>query len=82
MILSGCASDALRKAATEQGRAQAGVTLPPYPEDCRKKEAHAPLVEGGEVRSTLKREREALKRQNSRTDRCAKFYDAVTEGLK
>lgn len=82
-ILSSCAADRKLIAAAEtQGRAAAGTNLPDYPEDCRRKEAHAPLVEGQEKLSILKREREALDRQNARTDRCAGFYDEVKRGLQ
>lgn len=78
MTLSSCASDKLLHAAAEQtGRAQAERQLPAYPDDCRKKEDHAPLIDGAEVRSVLRRERQALERQNARTDRCAEFYDGV-----
>jgi len=81
--LISCASDkALKQAATVQGTAQARVTLPAYPEDCRAKEPHAALTEGAEIRSILKRERAALDRQNARTDRCATFYDDTARGLK
>lgn len=83
LILSGCASDkALKQAAVTQGTAEARVNLPPYPEDCRAKEEHAPLVIGTEVRSVLKRERAALDRQNARTDRCAGFYDDLKAGMQ
>jgi hypothetical protein len=75
--LSGCTSldRQLRAAATVQGRAEARVTLPDWPDDCRQTEPHAPLVPGGEVRSALKRERAALARQNARTRDCADLYD-------
>ncbi|MDX4076541.1 hypothetical protein [Brucella sp. NBRC 113783] len=56
--------------------------MPDYPDDCRRKEAHAPLVEGQEKLSILKREREALDRQNARTDRCAGFYDGLKGELR
>ncbi len=78
MILSSCASDRLLQDAAQQaGRAQAGRQLPAYPDDCRKKEDHAPLIDGVEARSVLKRERQALDRQNARADRCADFYDGL-----
>lgn len=81
MILSSCASDRLLQEAAEQaGQAQAQRQLPAYPDDCRTKEAHAPLTDGVEIRSVLKRERQALDRQNARTDRCADFYDGVVGG--
>lgn len=83
LTLSGCASDAaLKQAATTQGLADARITLPTYPEDCRQMEAHAPLVVGSEVRSVLKRERAALGRQNDRTQRCANFYDDLKAGVQ
>nr|WP_247874473.1 hypothetical protein [Brucella sp. 10RB9213] len=84
MICSSCASDRrLQEAAEQQGRgAQAGIVPADYPDDCREKEPHAPLIEGVEVRSILKRERAALDRQNARTDRCAEFYDIWARGLR
>jgi hypothetical protein len=84
LMISGCSSldKQLKTAATQTGTAQARVTLPAYPEDCRAKEAHAALVVGSEVRSVLKRERLALDRQNSRTDRCAGFYDNLSKTIQ
>ncbi|MBA8838357.1 hypothetical protein [Ochrobactrum sp. RH2CCR150] len=84
LTLNGCPSldRQLKHAATAQGTAQARVTLPDYPEDCRAREPHAVLTDGAEIRSILKRERDALDRQNARTDRCAGFYDDVAKGLK
>jgi len=67
----------VQEAADRAGRAQAARQLPAYPDDCRKNEAHAPLTDGVEVRSVLKRERLALDRQNARTVRCAEFYDSL-----
>lgn len=76
MTLSSCANDRLvGESAERAGRAKASRQLPAYPDDCRKNEDHAPLTDGAEVRSVLKRERQALDRQNARTDRCAEFYD-------
>lgn len=83
LTLTGCGSDkTLKQAANVHGTAQARVTLPVYPEDCRVKEPHAALTEGAEIRSILKRERNALDRQNARTDRCAGFYDDLAKGMK
>ncbi|WP_235889945.1 hypothetical protein [Brucella haematophila] len=67
----------MQDAAQQAGRAQAGRQLPAYPDDCRKKEDHAPLIDGVEARSVLKRERQALDRQNARADRCADIYDGL-----
>lgn len=65
-----------------QGQSQARANFPAYPDDCRLNEAHAALVDGAEIRSVLKRERQALDRQNARTDRCADFYDDLVEVLR
>lgn len=83
VLLAGCASleSQLDEAAQKKGKADAGLTLPPWPDDCRKKEPHAPLVEGAEAISLLKRERLALNLQNRRTDRCSDLYDSVVEKL-
>ncbi len=84
MNVSGCShlERILRGAAREKGTAEARVTLPDWPKDCRAITAHAPLVVGAEIRSILKRERTALERQNARTMRCAEHYDGLKEGLK
>lgn len=83
--LNGCASSSdarIISAAVQQGIAETGVNLPPLPDDCRIKEAHAPLVAGAEIRSTLKREREATNKANARVDRCADHYDATAKALQ
>ncbi len=72
----------LEIAATEKGRAGAGVKLPALDADCRKLEAHADLIIGSEVRSVLIRERAALDRANGRVTRCAEFYDTVKSRLE
>jgi hypothetical protein len=78
LIVSSCnTTDRLNKAATTQGKIQAGIALPAWPDDCRKTEPHAPVEVGAELRSVLVRERSALDRQNSRTGRCGAFYDSV-----
>lgn len=81
--ISSCASHdaALRGAGKAKGVAAARVTLPNLPGDCRVLEPHAPVVAGAEARSIIIRERAALTRQNSRTGRCAAFYDGVKRGL-
>lgn len=44
--LSSCTSNKLLQEAAERaGQAQAERQLPAYPDDCRKKEDHAPLIE-------------------------------------
>lgn len=82
LISTGCAGNALRKAASHTGRVAAGVTLPALPDDCRKQEPHAALAVGMEVRLALRAERRALDRQNARTGRCVAFYDSAKAGLE
>ncbi len=59
----------------EKGKISAGTNLPPLPDDCRKKEPHATIHVGYELRSVLKLEQRALDRANARGERCAAFYD-------
>ncbi|PRA48156.1 hypothetical protein CQ062_22385 [Ochrobactrum sp. MYb68] len=59
----------MQESAEQAGRAQAERQLPAYPDDCRKKVDHAPLIDGAEVRSVLKRERRRLlDRMRAQTD--------------
>lgn len=83
-ISSSCAGlDArLGRAAAVEGTARARVTLPPWPDDCRRLVPHAALAEGEQVVSVLKRERGQLDKANARTGRCAAHYDAVRRRLK
>ncbi|MGR8923020.1 hypothetical protein ACU8LZ_04520 [Rhizobium leguminosarum] len=61
-----------------KGQAAAGIALPPLPDDLRRQEAHAPVVEGEPVIAILARERLALDRANARQGRTLKFYDDLT----
>lgn len=83
MTFAGCVdrrgAEVLASAQTK-GQAQASDGLAPWPADCKRKEPHAPLVSGAEVRSTLDRERDALERQWDRTDYCAAFYEDQRDG--
>ncbi|MBA5803999.1 MULTISPECIES: hypothetical protein [Rhizobium] len=65
-----------------KGQAAAGVSLPPLPDDLRRQEAHAPVVEGEPVISILARERQALDRANARQGRTIQFYDDLTSRLE
>ncbi|MEI5680453.1 hypothetical protein G6N74_28505 [Mesorhizobium sp. CGMCC 1.15528] len=65
------------KASLLDGQTRAGVTLPEWPAECRKKEIHAALKKGEDIRVILKRERLALEKQNKRTDTCAAYYDEL-----
>ncbi|OHV23865.1 hypothetical protein EOS93_28255 [Rhizobium sp. RMa-01] len=58
-----------------KGQAAAGMALPPLPDDLRRQEAHAPVVEGESVIAVLARERQALDRANARQGRTIRFYD-------
>ncbi|NEK42888.1 hypothetical protein GR250_15825 [Rhizobium leguminosarum] len=73
---AGCVTtERLNRAATTKGQTQAGVVLPALPDDLRRQEAHAPVVEGQPVISILARERQALNRANARQGRTVQFYD-------
>ncbi|MBX5131596.1 hypothetical protein HJB80_02665 [Rhizobium lentis] len=65
----------MNRAATTQGQASAGVLLPSLPDDLRRQEPHAPVVEGQPLISILARERQALDRANARQGRTVQFYD-------
>ncbi len=54
------------------------MALPPLPDDLRRQEAHAPVVEGESVIAVLARERQALDRANARQGRTVHFYDDLT----
>ena len=77
--LSGCLSlnNRIDDIGRLNGKTQAGVVLPDWPTECRKKDIHAALKKGEEIRSILKRERAALNRANKRTEICAKYYDEL-----
>ena len=83
LIATGCstAEQRVSAAAEAAGRAQAGVTIPDPPEDCRVQEPHADITVGVELRSVLKRERGALDRANARVGRCAALWDDIKQGL-
>nr|WP_204339147.1 hypothetical protein [Rhizobium leguminosarum] len=68
----------MNKAAVTEGQAAAGVSLPPLPDDLRRQETHAPVVEGEPVIAILARERQALDRANARQGRTIQFYDDLT----
>jgi len=55
----------------------AGIEIPPQPEDCRVQEAHAAIGKGMEARSVLRRERGGLDRQNARGERCWQFNEDI-----
>ncbi|MGO7149012.1 hypothetical protein ACCS52_26610 [Rhizobium ruizarguesonis] len=54
------------------------MVLPPLPDDLRKQEAHASVVEGQSLIAILARERQALNRANARQGRTVQFYDDLT----
>ncbi|TAY69570.1 hypothetical protein ELG88_09880 [Rhizobium leguminosarum] len=68
----------MNRAATTKGQTQAGVLLPALPDDLRRQEPHAPIVEGQPLISILTRERQALNRANARQGRTVQFYDDLT----
>jgi hypothetical protein len=82
--LNGCASLEQRRkdAATEQGTTNARVSLPAWPGYCRRTEPHAPLAQGVEARSIIKRERAATDRANRTILTCAEYYDSLKKRLE
>lgn len=85
VLLTGCASSLeaqLDAAATRTGKVKAGTHLPAVPADCRKHEKHAALYEGADPVPALARERDAVDRGNSRTDRCAAYWDHAIAKLE
>ncbi|ARQ09237.1 hypothetical protein NXC12_CH01159 [Rhizobium etli] len=77
--MTGCsATERLNNAAVARGQAAAGIVLPPLPDDLRKQEGHAPVLEGEPLIAILARERQALDRANARQGRSVKFYDDLT----
>ncbi|WP_064819407.1 hypothetical protein [Rhizobium phaseoli] len=68
----------MNQAAVAKGRAAAGLVLPPLPDDLRRQEAHAPVLEGEPLIAILARERQALDRANARQGRTVRFYDDLT----
>lgn len=83
LSFSGCAKppNRLAQAAAEQGRAQAGVYLPPLPDQCRKAVPHAPAELGANAVVVLARERAQLDQANGVIRRCADNYDTLRAGL-
>ena len=75
-------TDRLEKITSERGKIEAGTILPPLSDDCRKKEPHAGVRFGDELRSLLVRERVALDRANARVGRCADLYDRIKAGFE
>ncbi|MGO8422249.1 hypothetical protein ACC807_10980 [Rhizobium ruizarguesonis] len=71
----------MNRAATTKGQAQAGILLPALPDDLRRQEPHAPIVEGQPLISILARERQALDRANGRQQRTVEFYDDIQKRL-
>ncbi|WSH67118.1 hypothetical protein U8Q05_12180 [Rhizobium ruizarguesonis] len=71
----------MNKAAAAKGQVAAGIALPPLPDDLRKQDSHAPIVEGQPLISILARERQALDRANGRQQRTVEFYDDIQKRL-
>jgi hypothetical protein len=71
----------LHDAAEAQGKVEAGVNLPPLPDDCRRRELHALDAVGDEAVVLWKAERRATNRANDRVTRCAQNYDNVAAAL-
>ncbi|KKZ89084.1 hypothetical protein RPHASCH2410_CH00375 [Rhizobium phaseoli Ch24-10] len=57
------------------------MLLPALPDDLRRQEPHAPIVEGQPLISILARERQALGRANGRQQRTVEFYNDIQKRL-
>lgn len=80
---TGCSvTERLNAAAVDIGTAQARVTLPAQPADCNKREPHAKLNVGLELRSALDAERRSTTRANDRVQRCYELRENVARALK
>lgn len=84
LTLSSCSSlsPRLAKASAISGTIEAGIDIGRLPPDCRKKEPHATLIAGSEVRSVLKLERQATDNANDRVLRCAGHFDSLKSSLE
>jgi hypothetical protein len=81
--LSACAKppNRLALAASEVGKAKAGIYLPALPGECRNAVPHAPAELGANAVVVLARERVQLDRANSVIQRCADHYDTLKSDL-
>lgn len=68
------------QAGSALGAAAAGVTLPAWPDDCRKHvQTTGEIARAGDDAFTLLRRADRrIEEGNSRVDRCADFYDSVS----
>jgi hypothetical protein len=84
IAISSCGTnrDRIIQASTVKGEIRAGIDIGDIPADCRAHEAHADLAGRAELHAKLIEERQALDRQNARTDRCAAFDDTRRENFK
>lgn len=83
-ICAGCTTTdrALLGAATAQGRAKAGVTLPDLPPECRAPMGRVAPKEGEKWRWVQKRWEFTADAQDKRTRDCAAFFDDMKAGLE
>ena len=82
--LWGCTtlSPDLRAAATVQGRASAGISIPAQmPAECRTAIPHALIRVGDQAVSALARERGQLDKANGKQAVCAHWYGKLAAGL-
>ncbi|WP_246670399.1 hypothetical protein [Agrobacterium rosae] len=84
LIVSGCAGKEARliAAGNTRGKTAAGVNLPDLPEECRQKMGRVVPKYGAEKpRNTQLRWEISADAVDSRTGRCAGFYDGVKTRL-
>jgi hypothetical protein len=83
-ILSSCGTleKLLHDAASQKGKAQAGVHIPDQPADCRKTVPYAARKVGDEAVSVIDRSDRQLDKANARILRCAADRDNVKKKLE
>ena len=82
LTLGGCGEHArLEKAGIAIGTANAGVTMPDLPSDCRRQFGHAKVRVGYEASIALKKERGIVDAANKTISGCAEHYDEVKAAL-
>ena len=83
LSLSACSpASRIVQAASETGKARAGVILPVLPGECRQTVPHAVAGLGANAVAVLARERAQLDRANGVIGRCAAHYDTIKAGLE
>lgn len=83
LISTSCGDkEALKQAATEQGRVTARVNIGPQPTECATDTPHAPIRVGLDPLNVLKLERGQLDKANASKARCYQFNEDRAKALR